>query len=343
MMTDTSSQFPYKIEIVAENLKVPWAMDISEDGTIYFTERNGNIRKIKDGVLLPEPLLSLKEPFISQGESGLHGLVLDPDFIKNHYIYILYTYKEGDVLYNRIVRLKEEDNTAIEETVIFDKIPGGITHNGGRIKIGPDRKLYVTTGDIGNSELSQDKNSLGGKILRLELDGSIPADNPFINSAVYSLGFRNPQGLAWSTDNVMYATEHGADAKDEINVIVPGGNYGWPIYAGNEGADYINFKRPLVSSGTETWAPAGLAYINQGPFNGQLLAATLRGNRLVAVTLSEDGKEADAINTWFYGKYGRLRDVYQGGDGSIYILTSNTDGRGLPQSNDDKIIRLIPL
>jgi glucose/arabinose dehydrogenase len=341
-MADVTSQFPYRSEIVAENLKVPWAIDISEDGTIYFTERVGNVRKIKDGLLLSEPIVSLESPFISQGESGLMGLVLDPDFSENHYIYLMYTYKDNGTLYNRIVRFKEEDNILTGETVIFDKIPGASTHNGGRIKIGPDRKLYITTGDANNIELPQDRSNLGGKILRIELDGSIPIDNPFPDSPVYSLGFRNPQGLAWNSDTIMYASEHGELAQDELNVIIPGGNYGWPLYAGNEGSNSGGFQKPLVSSGTETWAPSGLAFITQGPWTGQLLAAALRGSRLIAVSLNEDGTEAESANSWLYGRYGRLRDVFQANDGSIYLLTSNTDARGLPQSNDDKIIRLIP-
>ncbi|MBB5194135.1 PQQ-dependent sugar dehydrogenase [Anaerocolumna cellulosilytica] len=341
-MADVTGQFPYRAEIVAENLRVPWAIDISEDGTIYFTERIGNVQKIKDGLLLSEPIVSLKSPFISQGESGLMGLVLDPDFGENHYLYLMYTYRENGSLYNRIVRFTEEDDKLTEETVIFDKIPASATHNGGRIKIGPDNKLYIATGDANNTELPQDKNSLGGKILRIELDGSIPVDNPFPDSPVYSLGFRNPQGIAFNSNAVMYASEHGELAQDEINVIIPGGNYGWPLYTGNEGSDSEDYQKPLVSNSTETWAPSGLAFITQGPFTGQLLAATLRGNRLLAVSLEADGTAAEAINSWLYGRYGRLRDVFQAKDGSIYLLTSNTDARGLPQSNDDKLIQLIP-
>lgn len=338
----TSRQFPYDIEIVAENLYVPWAIDISNEGNIYFTERSGVIRIIEGGKLRPQPLITFRSPFISQGEGGLMGIVLDPNFSKNHYMYVMHTYAEGRRIYNRVVRLIENNNRATLDQVILDKIPGGQIHNGGRLKIGPDQKLYITTGDAGNSALSQDPTSLAGKILRIELDGRIPNDNPIINSPVYSLGHRNPQGLTWNSKNILYESEHGQTAHDEINIIQPGANYGWPLVQGDEDSTEIKIQKPLLHSGNVTWAPSGIVSINQGPWQGKLLVATLRGQQLLAISLNGNGTIVKSVESWLKNEYGRLREVIQAKDGSIYLTTNNRDGRGNPDINDDKIIRLIP-
>lgn len=345
IMTSTIEvrQLPYKIEVIAESLNVPWAIAVSSEGTIYFTERSGRIRKIKDNKLQPQSLFTFDKPFASQGESGLMGIALDPNFEDNHYIYVMHSYLEEDQIYNRVIRLIENTNTASIDHVLLNKIPGGHIHNGGRIKIGPDQKLYVTTGDAGNPELAQDLESTAGKILRIELDGSIPKNNPIIGSPVYSFGHRNPQGLAWDLNNIMYASEHGASAHDEINIIRAGENYGWPLVQGSETSKQVMLQRPLLHSGEETWAPSGIAFLTKGPWQGELLVATLRGERLLALTLSEDGStKVNDIRSMLEAEYGRLREVVQDKDGSIYVTTSNTDGRGSPHTGDDKIIRLTP-
>lgn len=334
--------FPYNIEIVAVNLNVPWAIDISEDGRLYVTERTGSIWIMQDGDFLPEPLITFDPPFVSQGEGGLMGLALDPDFLTNHYIYVMYSYLEDGKMYNRVVRLLEQDNKAVIDRILMDRIPGGGTHNGGRIKIGSDDKLYITTGDAGTASLAQDINSLAGKILRINLDGSIPEDNPFDGSPVYSLGFRNPQGLAWNLDHVLFASEHGQTGHDEINVVYPGANYGWPIAEGNEAADQIDVEMPLIESGNETWAPAGIAFADYGPWNGNLLVASLFGEELLAMTLNPANTEVLFVGEWLNSQFGRLREVFQARDGSVYLTTSNMDRRRTPFPGDDKIIRLIP-
>lgn len=338
----TSRQIPYEIEIIAENLYVPWAIDISNEGNIYFTERSGAIRIIEDGKLNPQPLITFSSPFISQGEGGLMGIALDPNFSNNHYIYVMHSYLEANQIYNRVVRLVVNNNIASIDKVILDKIPGGSIHNGGRIKIGPDQKLYITTGDAGNPALAQDPTSTAGKILRIELDGSIPKDNPIINSPIFSLGHRNPQGLAWNSKNVLYSSEHGQSAHDEINIINPGGNYGWPIVQGNEESSEVITQKPLIHSGEDTWAPSGITFINQGPWEGKLLVATLRGQQLLGISMNGKGTVVKNVESWLKNEYGRLREVVQGKDGSIYLTTSNKDGRGNPDINDDKIIRLTP-
>lgn len=335
-------QLPYDIQVIAENLYVPWAIDISDSNKLYFTERSGTIRVIQNGILLPQPLITFPPPFISQGEGGLMGLVLDPNFSQNHYIYVMYSYLEGNQIYNRVARLVENNNRASINRIIIDKIPGSQVHNGGRLKIGPDQKLYISTGDATNPSLSQDPTSLAGKILRLELDGSIPLDNPLRNSPVYSLGHRNPQGLAWSPRNILYSSDHGPSAHDEINIIYPGANYGWPLVQGDETSPLIMSFPPLINSGLDTWAPSGITFITQGPWEGKLLVATLRGQRLLAISLNEDGTVVENVESLLPNEYGRLREVIQANDGSIYITTSNRDGRGTIQAADDKIIRLIP-
>lgn len=339
---NVSRQFPYEIQVIAENLYVPWAIAISDDGKIYFTERSGKIRIIEAGKLNSQPLITFTVPFISAGEGGLMGIALDPNYSQNHYIYVMHSYGEGNGLFNRVVRLAENNNKAYIDKILLDKIPGGQIHNGGRIKIGPDGKLYITTGDTGNSQLAQDPTSAAGKILRIELDGKIPNDNPFPNSPVYSLGHRNPEGLAWNSKNVLYESEHGQSAHDEINIIKQGANYGWPLVQGNEESTETIVQKPLIQSGEETWAPSGIAFVTQGPWQGNLLVANLRGQQLLAISLNGNGTIVKKVEAHLKNEYGRLREVVQAKDGSIYITTSNMDGRGNPDKTDDRIIRLIP-
>lgn len=270
------------------------------------------------------------------------GIALDPNYSQNHYIYVMHSYSDNNKILNRVIRLLERNNTLSIDKILLDQIPGNQFHNGGRIKVGPDRKLYITTGDAQNPSLSQDTSSLAGKILRLELNGNIPIDNPFPNSPVYSLGHRNPQGLAWSSNNVLYSSEHGQSSHDEINLIIPGGNYGWPLVQGYEDSNGITIQKPLVYSQEKTWAPSGITFANQGDWKDKLLVANLRGQQLLVMSLNDNKTEVINIESFFKNNYGRLREVIQGNDGSIYISTSNRDGRGNPNEFDDKILRLIP-
>ena len=337
----TESEFPYNREVIVENLTVPWAIAISDEGNLYFTERPGVIRKVENGRLLPQPLMVFQPPFISQGEGGLMGIVLDPNFSQNHYIYVMHSYAEENQIYNRVVRLVEQNNSATIDRILLDRIPGGQIHNGGRLKIGPDQKLYITTGDAGRPMLAQDLTSTAGKILRLELNGEIPQDNPFINSPIYSFGHRNPQGLAWNAKNDLYASEHGLTAYDEINLIKPGLNYGWPLVQGNEDSMEVKVEKPLIHSNLKTWAPADIAFVNQGPWQGKLLVTALRGQQLLAMSLNEEGTNVEKIEIWLRNEYGRLREIIQAKDGSIYLSTSNRDGRGTPNIGADKIFRFM--
>jgi len=339
-----------QVEIVAQNLEAPWAIAPSPDGRIFLTERPGRIRVVQDGVLLQEPWARIEVAAV--GEAGLLGLALDPDFSQNRYVYIYYTYR-GDQgrLWNRVARLLEHEGRGTDLTVILDRIPGAPIHDGGRIKFGPDGKLYITTGDAASPSLAQDLSSLAGKILRINSDGSIPPDNPFPGSPIYSYGHRNPQGLAWHpVTSKLFSTEHGPSGAppncchDEVNIIEPGKNYGWPMVFGM--ARDPRFVDPILESGLDTWAPSGASFYSGDKlpqsWKDNLFFAALRNQHLHRVILQPpEFIKVQLQEKLFAGAFGRLRDVVQGPDGFLYLATSNRDGRGTPAPDDDRILRII--
>jgi glucose/arabinose dehydrogenase len=225
-----------------------------------------------------------------------------------------------------------ENRQFSDPVTIFDGIRGETIHDGGRIKFGPDGYLYITCGDSSISQLAQNLNSLNGKILRVKDDGSVPADNPFPGSPVYSYGHRNPEGLAWDNKGQLWETEHGSIAHDEVNLIKPGRNYGWPVITGSE--TRAGMESPVIQSGQDTWAPSGLAF-----YERKLYFAGLRGQSLFELTINGG---TPSLKRYYNGSFGRLRDVVVGPDKLFYILTSNRDGRGYPSSDDDLIIRINP-
>ena len=337
-----SEVVPYQASVMVKGLNAPWEIVTVADGRMFVTERPGVIRVITDGKLEAEPLIEFKAPFNEEGEGGLLGLEADPDFESNGYLYVYHSYLDGQDIANRVLRLKVTGGKAVIDKELLTGIPGGVNHNGGRIKIGPDQLLYITTGERYEPELAQNQDSLGGKILRIGLDGSIPSDNPWPNSPVYSMGHRNAQGLAWNPDNgYLYATEHGQRNHDEINWIVAGENYGWPEVEGDDD-DNGTYQAPLAHSGNNTWAPSGVAFITEGPWAGSLVAANLRGEQLLRVVLSKDGTKVEQVIPFFEDEWGRIRNVSTGGDGKLYVLTNNRDGRGSPRDGDDKLIVLTP-
>ncbi|HEY3094343.1 MAG TPA: PQQ-dependent sugar dehydrogenase [Nitrososphaera sp.] len=318
------------IQVLADNLEVPWAVDVAEDGRVFFTERAGRIRIIENGALLEPAFIKVEQ----NGESGLLGLALHPNFTENHLLYIYQTYSNGSSVFNKVMMLTEKDNKFIESKVIIDGIPAAAGNDGGRIKFGPDGKLYIATGDARRPELAQNGGSLAGKILRLNPDGSIPEDNPFEGSPVYSYGHRNIQGLAWDpATGQMYASEHGEEGYDEINLIKAGANYGWPIEKHCEGKQ---FEKPVVCF-QEAIAPAGItiAKSDRLGYKGDIILAALRGMQLRLVELPSDSE------TNILTGYGRIRDVVEAPDGTLYVTTSNRDGRAIPEQGDDKILRII--
>ncbi len=316
-----------EIMIVAENRMIPWSIDFLNDNKYIFTERPGRV------IYMNKTILNINE-VAHKGEGGLLGIVLHPSFEENNYVYIYYTYEERGNLFNKIVRYEMIGEELINEENIIDSIPGNSYHNGGRMKFGPDNKLYVTTGDAGHSDLAQNISSLAGKILRINSDGSIPEDNPFNNSFVYSYGHRNPQGIAWDEQGRLWSTEHGSTATDELNIIRPGNNYGWPIIRGDEEKE--GMTNPVIQSSYNTWAPSGLTY-----YNNSLFFTGLRGQTLYKAEIISS--EEVILTKHLEKEYGRLRTIVLGPDDYFYILTSNKDGRNPnPAENDDLIIRISP-
>ncbi|WP_018759162.1 PQQ-dependent sugar dehydrogenase [Paenibacillus terrigena] len=345
--TSPTSSDPYTPEVVANNLETPWAIDFASDGRIFFTERNsGRVRVIENGKLKSTPVITLGSPFyyMPKSEGGLLGLALDPNFATNHYMYIYHSYKTSDnKVANQVVRLKENNNIATVDKVLITNLPGAVYHNGGRLKIGPDNKLYFGDGNYGNKD--DTLTYLGGKIFRLNLDGTIPSDNPFASSPIYSRGHRNPQGLAWQPGtNRLFVSEHGESSKDEINYIQPGNNYGWPKYEGGN-QNQPGITPPLIYANGTTWAPSGMTFVTQGPWAGNLLVTNLKGKQIIRMIIGEQNgqptiKSSD-LTYLFVNKYGRIRDIVEAPDGSLYFVTSNNgdkNGDGTP----DKLIRLAP-
>ena len=328
-LTNTSG-----VEIIAEGLQAPRSIDISKEGRIFISEKRGSIRVVDNGTLLTESVGDIKAENI--GDAGLLGLTLHPNFTQNHLFYVYYTYSNNTGLFNKVLMLKESNNRIIDSKTILDGIPGADYRDGGRIKFGPDGKLYVSTGDASIPELSQDLNSLAGKILRINEDGTIPQDNPFSNSPVYAYGFRNVQGLAWAPNSgALYSSDQGGAGNDEINLISPGKNYGWPHEECNSNGDDNRYTPPLVCF-NPSLEPSGIAFAfsNKLGYQNHLIVATLKGSHLRDIDF-----DSGSQNTILVG-YGRIIDLVESEDGSIYVLTSNTDGRALPQQGDDKILRL---
>lgn len=316
------------IEVIAKNLNIPWEVAFLPDGEILVTERSGSLRLIKSGKTIPI------EGIEHVGEGGLLGLAAHPKFSENHWIYLYLTTKTSQGLNNIVLRYQLENNKLVNPQIIVSGIKGNANHNGGRIAFGPDEYLYVTTGDAQNPDLSQDIKSLNGKILRIKDDGTIPSDNPFGN-AVYSFGHRNPQGLTWDDKNQLWSTEHGRSGLqsglDELNLIEKGKNYGWPIIQGDQKKE--GMVSPIIQSGSSiTWAPAGAVF-----YRGSIFFGGLRGEALFEYNIAKK-----SLKKRFEGEFGRIRAVVLGPDGYFYITTSNTDGRGKPQINDDKLIKINP-
>jgi glucose/arabinose dehydrogenase len=319
-------------EAVAEDLEVPWEVVVLGEDRYLVTERTGDLLLLEGGERhVLRSFDDLEQPTL--GEGGLLGIAVHPDFEANGYLYVYQTV-DRERVENTVRRFEVdlENRELTNGTVIIDGIPSDRFHNGGRIAFGPDGHLYLTTGDATEASLAQDRDSLAGKILRLRDDGSIPDSNPFDN-AVYSYGHRNPQGLAWDDEERLWATEHGSAARDELNRIEAGANYGWPAITGSE--THPEMASPVYhSSRHETWAPAGVA-----AHDGSVLFAGLRGERLYEARVT-DGR-VTAFVSHFGSDFGRLRAVTLGPEEEyLYLTTSNTDGRGTAGPDDDRLIRV---
>ncbi|MBT8242440.1 MAG: PQQ-dependent sugar dehydrogenase [Nitrosopumilus sp.] len=321
------------VTVLAENLDKPRAIAISND-RIFVTEKDGLIRVVQNNTLLESPLATFRGADVFDG--GLLGIALHPNFQNNHMLYVFLTYEENNTLWNKILQITESKNKLVSAKTILDKIPGSSFTNGGFIKFGPDDKLYVGTGTVSDaSHLPQDLNSLSGKILRINDDGTIPEDNPFPNSPVYSLGHRNPQGITWDNEGNLFVAEFGPEKNDEINLIQAGKNYGWPEQecSGNEKfEDAILCYDPSIE-------PGGILYYSGKSldFESSFIMASMRAANLYQLDFEEGLGSQKSILSGI----GRVRDVVEGQDGSLYVITSNTDGKGFPDSMDDKLLRIV--
>ncbi|WP_181387533.1 sorbosone dehydrogenase family protein [Streptomyces sp. Act143] len=321
------------LRTVATGLDTPWGVAPLPDGDLLVASRDkGTVTRVdtetgKKTVLGEVPGVS------PAGEGGLLGLALSPDYASDHMVYAYFTSASD----NRVVRMLYEEAKPSGEQLgapdtVFKGIPKGVIHNGGRIAFGPDKMLYAGTGESGNTGLSQDKKSLGGKILRLTPEGEPAPGNPFPGSPVYSYGHRNVQGLAWDAKQRLFASEFGQDTWDELNAIKPGDNYGWPEAEGK--SDDAGFHNPVAQWATDEASPSGIAYAE-----GSIWMAGLRGERLWRIPLKGTEASADP-QSFLKGEYGRLRTVVSAGGDKLWLVTSNTDGRGDPKDGDDRILEI---
>lgn len=341
----------FKVETVATGMEVPWGFAWLPNGDMLVTERPGRVRIIEKGKLRAEPVFVVPDVEPSS-ESGLMDISLHYDFAKNNFIYLGYAYNQ-DGKQIKVVRYVYKDGKFTDPKVIIDKIPGAPNHAGMRARFGPDKKLYVATGDATDWNLGQKMDTLAGKTLRLNDDGTVPQDNPFVKTAgtrpeIWSTGHRNAQGMAWQPGSgLMFQTEHGpsffegkGSGGDEVNIVEAGKNYGWPEIHHNEKRD--GMISPLLEY-SPACAPGSSMFYDaiQFPlFKGNFFFGCLRGAKIIRVVL--DGRKVVRQENLLDGTYGRIREMAQGPDGYIYFSTSNRDGRGRVADGDDKILRLVP-
>ncbi|MEM8882930.1 MAG: PQQ-dependent sugar dehydrogenase [Planctomycetota bacterium] len=327
-------------ETIVTGLEIPWGLAFPDEKTILVTERPGRVRIVKDGKLQAKPLHVLRS-VVHTGEAGLMDVELHPEFAKNRWVYFSYSTREGGYAIE-VARFTLRDGALKDRKVILGKIPAARFHNGCRLGFGPDKKLYITTGDAVKRNLAQDLGFLGGKTLRLNDDGTIPKDNPFVGrkgarDEIWSYGHRNAQGITWHPESgLQFQTEHGPSqfdgppGGDELNLVERGKNYGWP-----------HSMHETVKPGTEAplalftpaAAPAGMAF-----YQGRLYFAGLRGACLWEIEL--EGRKVTRKTKRLAGQWGRMRAVETGPDGALYVATSNRDGRGRPRRGDDRILRV---
>lgn len=319
--------------VIASGLQVPWDVAFVSGGRAYITERpTGRVLLRQADGAIAEVHRFVVDP---TGEGGLLGLAASPTFAADGFLYAFMTTATD----NRVVRFRPGDATS--NTVLLSGVPKASNHDAGRVAFGPDGMLYVTTGDAAVPERSQDRNSLAGKVLRMRPDGTPAPGNPF-GTLVYAMGLRDPQGITWRADGQGYVTEFGPDRDDEVNLLRAGANYGWPTVTGD--ANRAGFDDPVVVRQPPVASWSGTAVVQGGvlEWNGDLLVAALRGQRLYRFDLNDDGTVIGTGEEIFVDAYGRLRHVEQAPDGSVWILTSNRDGRGSPVAADDRIIRVGP-
>ena len=350
----------YTVESVVTGLSVPWSVVFTTPNRMLITERPGRVRVVENGKLQKQPIRIFSE-VLTTSEEGLMGMTLDPNYAQNKHIYMCIAYEKVQTTTTKVtsedargavkvIRLTDKGSSLEDDTIIIDNIPAARFHAGCRVRFGPDGKLYISTGDATNKESAQKKNSLSGKMLRLNSDGSIPTDNPFENSPVYSLGHRNSQGFDWHpVSGVLVATEHGPTGNDgpgggdEVNIIFAGGNYGWPLVSHEK--IQAGLSAPLLIF-TPAVAPASGMFYDGALFpqlQNTFLFGALRGEGIIQVVFnSSDSTQIVSYQKLVGIDVGRIRDIVEGPDGAIYFTTSNTDSRGRPRKGDDQVMRLVP-
>jgi glucose/arabinose dehydrogenase len=330
----------FRVETVLTGLEVPWSLNFAPDGRLFVTERPGRVRIVTLGGA-SELALSLDGVFV-QGEAGLLGLALDPEFAQNHFVYLYYSASVPGGGVNRVVRYREVNSRLGERLVLLDNIPAAQIHDGGRLRFGPDGLLYASAGDAADANNAQDVASLAGKILRLNRDGTTPRDNRF-SSPVFTYGHRNPQGFDWHpTSGEIWESEHGNNGNDEVNAIRTGLNFGWPRI---EGASTMSGMEAPITFFSPSIAPSGASFYRGQrvpQFVNNFFVATLRGMHLLRLTVDPSARRVTAQERLLEGTFGRLRDVVSGPDGYLYFCTNNRDGRGNPMSGDDRVLRIVP-
>ncbi len=323
--SDSSPAVPKVVGTVARDLAVPWGLDFLPNGDAVVTERDTRRVLLISGPDHVVRELGVIDAAAPQGEGGLLGVAVSPDFDTDRLLFF-YVTTGAD---NRIVRATYRGGDLGEPEVILAGIPNGFIHDGGRLAFGPDGNLYASTGETGDPDIAQDLDSLGGKILRITPDGDPAEGNPIEGSPIWSYGHRNVQGLAFDDRDRLWASEFGAQDFDELNLIEAGQNYGWPLVEGRgEGEGLVN---PRVVWSTDVASPSGLAYAE-----GSLWLASLRGQRLWRIEVGAKG--ASSPTDFFVGGYGRMRTVALAPDGRLWVATSNQDGRGDPAEGDDRIL-----
>ncbi len=338
---------------ITTGLDTPWEILWGPDNMIWVTEREGRVSRLDPETGTKEVLLEITDIVDEGSENGMLGMVLHPNFLHpdSQFVYLVYTYYSGGNR-ERLVRYTFDSDTLTDELILLDDIPAGQYHIGSRVIILPDRTLLMSTGDVGSASYALDTNRLHGKFLRLNLDGSVPDDNPIPGSLVWSLGHRNPQGLVRAPNGIIYSSEHGPANDDEVNIIEKERNYGWPEVEGfcdlpaEQTYCTANNAMEPIAAWTPTLAVCGLDYYDHDAipeWKNTLLLTTLKARRVVALYLSEDGQSVVEEEDFFPQWWGRLRDLCISPDGRVFIAVSNADGRGTVLPGDDRIVEIVSL
>lgn len=348
----------FKVETAASGLEVVWSIVFTPDERMFFTERPGRVRIVEKGKLRAAAFFTVPDIELS-GESGLMGMALHPDFAENHFVYLAYAYQNAKKDQTvRVVRYRENGETLVEPKTIIEEIPASRYHAGTRLKFGADGKLYITTGDATKQSRAQQLDSINGKTLRLNDDGSVPEDNPFAGNKkarpeIWSYGHRNAQGMDFQPGSgLMFQTEHGPSlidgvslfkrsGGDEVNIVERGKNYGWAKISHQSKRD--GMETPLIEYSPAIAPASGMFYRGElfPELKNNFLFGALKGKAIYRLVL--DGRKIVSQDILFKEKYGRIREIAEAPDGSIYFSTSNRDGRGDPSIEDDRILRLVPV